>query len=342
MSEKDPKKVKAAKARANALTADDRSRIAAEAAQKRWALAKPIGVSNVGNFKEHFGVDVDCYVLKDATKTAVISQRGMGQAIGLSQRGDRLTSFVNSQTMADYIGRELRHRLENPIVFQRSGSAAKNAISAKANGYEASLLIDLCNAIMDAHKAGKLQGPRYAKMVQQAQIINGASAKNGIRQLVYALAGYSPSTDEVIEAFKAYVLEEARKYEPEFPNELYMQWHRLYAIPVPVRGKPWHFKHLTVRHIYTPLAQSSGKILNLLRALKSKDGDRQKKLFQFLNEVGARAIRMHLGRVLEMAESSKNKEEYEVKISDRFGDKPELDLIIPVKTTPSNQPPNDS
>ena len=324
---KDEKKVAAAKARAKALTSAERSRIAKEAAERRWAVAKPVGVSNTGNFIEHFGVDVDCYVLNDAAKTAVISQRGMGQAIGLSQRGDRLTSFVNSKQMSGYIGRELRQKLENPIVFQRLGSAAENAISARGNGYDASVLIDLCNAILDAHNDGKLRGPRYTKMIQQAQIINGAAAKSGIRQLVYALAGYNPTTDEVISAFKAYVLEEARKYEPEFPSELYMQWHRLYAIPVPERGRPWHFKHLTVNHIYYPLAKSSGNLLKLLRAQKSEGGDRQKKLFQFLNDIGVRALRMHLGRVLEMAESSETSEEYERKINERFGDQRELELI---------------
>lgn len=108
-----------------------------------------------------------------------------------------------------------------------------------------------------------------------------------------------------------------------------MQWHRLYNIPVPVRGKPWHFKHLTIRHIYHPLAQSSGKIYALLRALKSRDGDRQKKLFQFLNEVGVRALRMHLGRVLEMAESSGDQYAYEKRIKERFGAQAELDLVIP-------------
>jgi len=95
----------------------------------------------------------------------------------------------------------------------------------------------------------------------------------------------------------------------------------------PVRGRPWHFKHLTVRHIYYPLAKSHGNLLKLLRAQKSVDGDRQKKLFQFLNEVGVRALRMHLGRVLEMAESSGSAAEYEVKVNDRFGDQPELELI---------------
>jgi hypothetical protein len=44
-----------------------------------------------------------------------------------------------------------------------------------------------------------------------------------------------------------------------------------------------------------------------LRALKASDGDEKKKLFQFLNEIGARALRIQLGRVLEMAESSANR-----------------------------------
>ena len=75
----------------------------------------------------------------------------------------------------------------------------------------------------------------------------------------------------------------------------------------------------------------------MLRALKSNDGDRQKKLFQFLNEIGARALRIHLGRLLEMAESSKTKAEYEKKVKDRFGDQPELDLLIPGAASASEQ-----
>lgn len=325
-SEKDEKKVAAAKARAKALAPAERSEIARNAAAKRWAVQKPAQVKGHGNFYEHFGVDVECYVLDNAEKTAVISQRGMGEAIGFSRRGERLKSFVNSKTMADYIGRELREKIENPIIFQRTEAAANNDISARAFGYDASILIDICNAIIEANKDGKLKGPRYARMIQQAQIINGASAKSGIRQLVYALSGYNPSIDEVIAAFKVYVQEEARKYEREFPNELYQQWHRLYQIPTMERGKPWQFKHLTIRHIYYPLAESSGKVLALMRALKASNGSRGKKLFQFLNELGARALRIHLGRVLEMAESSNSVQEYEKKIVDRFGGQTSFDF----------------
>ena len=108
---------------------------------------------------------------------------------------------------------------------------------------------------------------------------------------------------------------------------------------MPERGKPWYFKYLTVNHIYSPLARSSGKILELLRAHKACGGDRAKKLFQLLNEIGARALRIHLGRVLEMAESPSDRYTYERKISQRFGAEPEFDLVVlPPKTEPAEPP----
>jgi hypothetical protein len=45
---------------------------------------------------------------------------------------------------------------------------------------------------------------------------------------------------------------------------------------------------------------------------------------------------MHIGRVLEMAESSTDKFAYEGKIADRFGGQTELELVVP---TPSVIPP---
>jgi hypothetical protein len=324
------------KARAEKLPPERLREIAQRGAVARWG-EKPARVAHRGSFKEEFGIDVDCYVLDDAAKTAVISQTGMARALGLSSRGNALPRFLGAQSMADAVGAELRQKLENPLKFQWGSGGAEGPPST-VHGFDATLLIDVCQAIIAAEAAGKLDNLRYRAITRQAHIIVGASAKNGIRHLVYALAGYSPSAQEVIEAFKLYVQEEAKKYEPEFPPELYMQWHRLYKIPVPVRGKPWHFKYLTVRHIYHPLAKSSGKILFLLRALKASDGDRQKKLFQFLNDVGARALRMHLGRVLEMAEDSSDLQTYERKIVDRFGGQPELDLVFSNSPSASPEP----
>lgn len=318
-------------ARAAKLSPARRSNIGKAGAAARWG-ARPARIMRRGNFREEFGIDVDCYVLDDFQKTAVISQTGMAKALGLSSRGNAFPRFMSSKAMQEFVGADLRKKLENALTFQW-GSGGADQPPATINGFDAALLIDVCQAILAASAAKKLNAARYGTIVAQAQIILGASAKLGIKDLVYALAGYSPSTEEVIAAFKHYVQEEARKYEAEFPNELYEQWHRLYEIPVFDRGKPWHFKHLTVNHIYYPLAQSDGRLLKLLRDSRSNSGNNRNKLFQFLNEVGARALRMHLGRVLEMAESSTDKIAYERRVADRFGTQGQFSF-------PPNPPPS--
>jgi hypothetical protein len=313
------------RARAQSLSKEELKAIASKAAAARWA-GRPAQATHKGNFKEEFGIDVECYVLDDQNKTAVLSERGMGRALGLSSTGgNKLQSFLATKTMSALIGPELRQKLAQPIKFQW-GTGGPELPPTIIHGYDATTLIDVCLAITLAEASGVLS-LRQKRVAAQSHIITGASAKGGIKGLVYALAGYNPSAEEVIAAFKMYVHEEAKKYEKEFPNELYMQWHRLYDIPVPVRGKPWNFKHLTVKHIYYPLAKSNGKILQLIRALKSKTGDRQKKLFQFLSEVGARALRIQIGRVLEMSESSNDSAAYEKKIVDRFGGQKELEFV---------------
>jgi hypothetical protein len=307
--------------RAEILPPERRAEIAKRAAEARWG---PVRAFRKGNFKEHFGIDVDCYVLDDSTRTAVISQRGMGQAIGFSRRGSRLTVFVNSQTMDGFIGRELREKIEKPIVFQPPGAAAASPVTSRANGYDAAILIDICKAILEAKAAGKLSGARYDNMIAQAQIIISAAAKNGIRQLVYALAGYNPTAEEVIAAFKLYVQEEAREYEKEFPDQLYAEWYRLYKLPKPQKNRPWKFKHLTVEHVYEPLAKSNGKIYLLTQALRTASNDRWKKLHQFLSEIGVKALRTQLGQTLGIAQVSDTVEQYEANIRRVFGGQGDL------------------
>lgn len=322
---KEPKgRAKGGAERAKKLTPEQRSEIAKKGAVARWGAA-PRQATHKGNFKDEFGIDVECYVLNDENKTAVISQRGMGTALGLGEFGSRLPKFIGGKIISQYVGRELSEKLSNPLIFQDLSPGTNIPPQTKIHGFDVTILIDLCKAIIKAESDGKLLKSQ-AGIAKQAHIILSASAKAGIQGLVYALSGFDRTREEVITAFKLYVQEEAKKYESEFPVELYTEWHRLYEIPVLDRGRSWHFKHLTVRHIYYPLAKSKGKILELIRALKSDGGDRNKKLFQFLNEVGARALRIQLGRVLEMSESAKTKTEYENKISERFGGQQDFDF----------------
>lgn len=316
-------------ARAAKLSAAERAEIARLGGVARWkggvGDAEFARAIRKGNFEQHFGIDVECYVLDDGPKTAVISQTGMARVLGLAPRGNALPRFLGSNAMRNFVGAELREKLENPLRFQW-GTGGAEAPPTLVHGVDAKVLIDVCQAVIAAENAGTLKGARYKGIAKQSYIILGASAKSGITRLVYDLAGWSQSAEDAIAAFKLYVQEEARSYEREFPNQLYLQWHRLYDLPIPGRGKPWQFKFLTVEHIYFPLAKSNGKILHLLRALKAQGGDRRKKLFQFLNSIGVQALRIHMGRVWEIAEDSPDRESYERRIRRRFGTQGEFEF----------------
>jgi hypothetical protein len=305
-------------ARAEALSPEQRREIARNAAVSRWGQ-KTLQATHKGNFQRDFGIDVECYVLNDEQKTAVISQRGMGEALGLGQGGSRLPRFINREKMSPYIGRELSQKLENPIVFQSS------QVGPNVHGYDVTILIDICKAVIKAQSDGAL-GKRQDNIVNQANIIVNASAKAGIKGLVYALSGYDATKEEVVAAFKFYVREEARDYEKEFPRQLYAEWYRLYQIPRPERNNPWKFMHLTLRQVYTPLARSNGRILQLTQAQRTQSAERHKKLHQFLSDIGVKALRQHLGQLLGIAQISNNQEEYERYIRKVFGDQHEMDF----------------
>ena len=227
-------------ARAEALTPEERHEIAKKAATARWGYK----ASHKGTFKEHFGIDVDCYVLDDDNATAVISQSGMGLVLGLAQRGNAFPRFMASKAMIEVAGAELRKKIENPLKFQW-GTGGADQPPAIIHGYDAALLIDVCKAVARASQPRPACQNQEA-VAHQASIIMAASAKNGIKDLVYALAGYHPTVEEVIRAFNLCVRGRPENTEKEFPTELYREWYRLYQLPEPERNKPWKFKHLTV------------------------------------------------------------------------------------------------
>lgn len=304
------------RARATALTPEQRSEIARKGGRAK-ALAGLPRATHTGNFRKDFGIDVDCYVLDDERHTAIISKRGMARAIGMTEGGGRLNEFITGQRISPHGGRELAEKIANPLKFIWAPVGGNSPPPSLVHGYNVTILIDICEAIIAADVAGALQ-KRHANMVKQAHIIMGASSRAGITNLVYALAGYDQTREEVIAAFKLYVAEEARGYEKEFPDELYEEWYRLYDLPKPEKNRPWKFKALTIDHVYKPLAKSNGKILSLLQSRRGDSATRHKKLHEFLSQVGVKALRMHLGRLVGMAETSPDRVAYEAHVERVF------------------------
>ena len=281
-----------------------------------------------GNFKKDFGIDVDCYVLNDERHTAVISKRGMARSLGMSDRGNSITNLVQSKSLSEIITSAdgLREKLSNPLIFKDSLSA-DGKLNPIVHGYDVTILIDLCQAIKKANEEGKL-APNQKHIARQAGIIVAASAKAGIKGLVYALSGYDVTREEIISSFKRFVAQEARGHEKEFPDELYKEWYRLYQEKRPKKNKPWRFMHLTNSQVYKPLARSNGRLLKLLKVHKREYGNKNNRLHQFLAEIGVKALRQHLGQLLAIAKLAKSRVEYECNFEKLFSDQLPLDLSL--------------
>ncbi|MBE5254552.1 P63C domain-containing protein [Mixta mediterraneensis] len=299
-------KAKGGVARAKSLSPQERSDQAKNGAIARWGYK----ATHKGNFKDEFGIDAECYVLNDSGKTVVVSGAGLARLLGLGDHMVHVTRLLNAQYMADFVGTKLREKIENPLKFQWKPAGSVLGSFTDANGYDFTAVGDLAIAIINAHQKNALPKTRV-HTAELAQKLVNASMKAGLKGLAYAIAGYRPEVQEVIDSFKAFVREEARQYEKEFPDELYEAWYRIYQLNKPDRGRPFLFSKLTNEQIYMPLARSQGVILDLAKKNKDESGKSGLKIHQFLSEVGVKALKQQIGKVLAVSELFEERDKYE-------------------------------
>lgn len=304
------KQSKGGRARAEAMTEEERSTAAKKAAEARWGRK----ARHKGSFLEDLGIDADCYVLDDEQGTAVVTLSGMSRMLGfVNDRSKAISRLISKDSITKCLAAGTVEKIEHPIKFQYNDSTGK-VPSFVALGFDATVIIDICNAVITA---GANDSSIKQKQIACASVILGACAKTGIRELIYKLAGYNSTKAQVIAAFRKFVQEEASKWAREFPDDLYSEWQRIYCIQAPSKGRSWEHRHLTIKHIYYPLARSRGVLLDILR--EARGDQRNKKLHQFLSEVGKDALRSQIWKVVGIAMGSRNREDYERAIANAFG-----------------------
>ena len=91
-------------------------------------------------------LELPCYVLENGMR--VFSGRGIQSAIGAkNSSGTWINRFINSKGIQMNLLSGTLEKLNNPIPFKRNNAGGSQSVTY---GYEATLLIDLCNAIIDA------------------------------------------------------------------------------------------------------------------------------------------------------------------------------------------------
>ncbi len=296
--------------RAEVLSANERTSIARQAAIVRWQkLNQPIDPNRVPEADyqgelEIGEVKIECYVLDDGRR--VIHKGGMAKALGLkSEGGNAFMKTMTRRSLGSALGDKLNEKIHNPIIF-------KPLTGDPGHGYEATVLIDICDVIVQLRND---LPPSQAFLAIQAEIIIRAAAKVGITALVDEATGYiaDKRKEEYRELFREFIREECRQWEKEFPDQLFEMFYKLYGLKRknPKANHPSFFGHLIRRYIYHPLANSNGAILRELddkNPVVYKSGGRKYRLHQFLtDEIGLPAFRQHLWQVIGIGNSVQDK-----------------------------------
>jgi hypothetical protein len=325
------------RARAEKLSPSELKLQAKRAAKARWEAVRTaaeqlkdpnrIPEALCEGLLEIGSVEIECYVL-DSMKR-VIHKRGMAKALGMKSGGGNVfMRAMRRKGLGSEIGEDLRSKLDNPIVF-------KTLTSDLGHGYDATILIDICQAIIDASKAQKL-GPGQESLAVQAEIIIRASAKLGIVALVDDATGFiaDKRRAQYKELFREFIREEIKLYdEPQFPDQLFDVIYKIYGLPRKAEAKnnhPRFFAWFIRKYIYQPLANSNGAILEMLdekNPVVYVNGGRRYKMYNFLSEVvGMPALKAQLWQVIGIGNSVRNKGQFERSFYTAFPG-PQLELF---------------
>jgi hypothetical protein len=249
-------------------------------------------------------VEIPCYVLENDKRVVVLS--GMLAALNMSQgtagrgTGNRLTKFIQGKALRPYIPDELAAQINHPFRFRTTAGAL-------AYGYEATVIADLCDAIVEASQQTKLNY-QLEHIVKRAEILRRGFQKVGVIALVDEATGFQQfRAREALEMIlQKFISNELLKWAKTFPDEFYRQLFRLRGWKYePTTSKRTAFiGRLTNDLVYQRLAPG---VLEELKKITPKDdkGRRKHKYHQRLTEdIGHPRLREHLASVITLMRAS--------------------------------------
>lgn len=326
MEEKNEAKVRAAKARSESLTPEQRSEIARKAARVRHGIpaATHVGELEIGD------LSISCAVLPDGTR--LLSQGSItaafGPVIGGYQQRKRTADnhdgemplFLLAKSLQPFITGDLRTMVSKSWRYKDPRGGPVRV------GLEASLLPQSCDVWLKARDAGaltKIQMP----VADRAEILMRGLAHTGIIALVDEATGfqYDRAKDALTKILEAFIAKELQPWVRTFPMDFYQELFRLRGLDYPKETvkRPQYFGVLTNDIVYKRIAPH---VLDELKRVTpiNESGRRKHKFFQRLTQnVGYPKLREHLGSVTTIMKLSDHYPDFLEKldrIHPRFGD----------------------
>lgn len=255
------------------------------------------GEISVSNFK------IPCAVLPDGRR--VLIQREVVGALTGNKKGG-LDRYLSASNLKEFVpdkfkGKSLDQSVEKFIFHTR-----------KAQIFEATDLIDLCEMYLKARDAGVLLTNQKHLAVQAENIIR-SFAKVGIIALVDEATGYQldRDKDELQKILSAYISEELLPWQKRFPDEFYNQIFRLKNwTSDPIKQRSPFVGKITNDVIYSLLPP--GVLQELKKQNPIVENKRKYKHHQFLTpEIGNKHLDKQLTEVITLMRVSETWDEFE-------------------------------
>jgi len=309
------------KARAQKLTPGERSAIASEAAQARWANRPrptpdmPRVIEGYSSVLHLGGARLPCAVIEGPDGIQrVLSEHGITQAIlgtrsGASKRLKKLASeegailplFVAPNQLKPFITSDLLEGPLKPIDYVDGDRVVR--------GYDSSILVVVCGVWLKARAAGALQKQQLAK-AQQAESLTLALADLGILALIDEATGYQDdrAKDALAKIFTTFLAKDRQKWALTFPLDFYREIYRLREW----KFEPWNTKRPSVIAkwtddlVYDRLAPGLTEELRVKNPV-AESGRRTHKHHQWFNtEKGHPKLKEHISGVIALLRASED------------------------------------
>lgn len=240
-------------------------------------------------------ISLECYVLEDGTR--VFSGSGLQKALRFpaSSGGSALVNMLNTGDLKKHLTEEVLGKLDSRKEFVRPGAGGS---VSKTYGYDATVLVDICNLLIECNYLGVLT-PKQEEYARQSQIIISSVAKVGIIGLIDEVTGYNQhknrAKDELQKFLANFIREDSAKWVKTFDDSFFECIYKM-------RGWNWDYtsKHPGVvgRWINDIVYERLGPmVLSELKELNpiTEKGNRAKRHHQFLTEsIGLPKLKSHL------------------------------------------------
>jgi hypothetical protein len=285
--EKNLTKVAGGLARRDALTAEERSAIARNAAMARYGKPLPKAIAE-GTLKIG-DLPLPCAVLDDPGNTRVFTQEGFLLAIGRAAKAkggegasvDGKPAFLRAKNLEPFISSELLAST-TPVEFIPYKGPG---YLGRAFGYRAKLLPQVCWVFQDAAVAKKLL-PSQKHIGEQCRVLLKALTDHAIDDLVDRATGFEDQRklQAFYQSIEKHVRKDALPWVQMYDIEFYRQVYRLNRWPFDPgkTARPGVIGHWT-NDIYDRMALGVRGALHA-RVRRNASGWPTQKLTQYLNK----------------------------------------------------------